>query len=85
MESHILKSHPPPPLSHWSYIRVVCFLKNKFAMMLITDIFSNYLICVFFFLFVDNLQSMQSGGPASIGYIYAFSIFVGVVYIKSFA
>ncbi|KVH87904.1 AAA+ ATPase domain-containing protein [Cynara cardunculus var. scolymus] len=33
----------------------------------------------FSFLILDNLQSMQERGPAQIGYIYAFTIFVGVV------
>ncbi|KAJ9565724.1 hypothetical protein OSB04_001690 [Centaurea solstitialis] len=31
------------------------------------------------FLIAENLQSMQERGPAQIGYIYAFTIFVGVV------
>lgn len=30
------------------------------------------------------LQSMQQGDPAWIGYIYAFSIFVGVVWLNVF-
>jgi len=32
---------------------------------------------------MNCLQSMQNGDPAGMGYIYAFAIFVGVVWNKS--
>ena len=41
--------------------------------------------CSRLYYLMNHVQSMQQGDPAWIGYIYAFSIFVGVVGILYFS
>lgn len=52
-------------------------LLGIFSLLLFFDV-------VYLYHLMTYLQSMQQDGPAWIGYIYAFSIFVGVVWLNDF-